>query len=128
MSNKKYTLQEVQSAAEKQAWLDFPKKGLYKAYPNWVCPLDTDIEKVFDPKRNELLHEGKAIRWVVRNEKDEIVGRIGAFYNPEKAAIEEQPTGGCGFFESIDDQEVANLLFDAARDWLKAHGMEAMDG
>jgi hypothetical protein len=73
MSNKKYTLQEVKSAAEKQAWLDFPKKGLYKAYPNWVCPLDTDIEKVFDPKRNELLHEGEAIRWVVCNEKGQIV-------------------------------------------------------
>ena len=57
MSNKKYTLQEVKSAADKQAWLDFPKKGLYKAYPNWVCPLDTDVEKVFDPKRNELLHD-----------------------------------------------------------------------
>ena len=38
------------------------------------------------------------------------------------------PTGGCGFFESINDQEVANLLFDAARDWLSARGLEAMDG
>lgn len=128
MNTKKYTLHEVTTPRDVRAWIDFPKKGLYKEYPNWVCPLDTDIEKVFDPKHNELFDEGEAIRWVVRNVEGQIVGRIGAFYNREKASIEEQPTGGCGFFESIDDQEVANLLFDASRDWLKARGMEAMDG
>lgn len=128
MKNEKYTLHEVKTAAEKRAWIDFPKQGLYKDYPNWVCPLDTDIEKVFDPAHNELFAEGEAIRWVARDEKGTIVGRIGAFYNREKASIEEQPTGCCGFYESIDDQEVANLLFDAARDWLKSKGMEAMDG
>lgn len=128
MNTKKYTLHEVTTPRDVHAWIDFPKKGLYKEYPNWVCPLDTDIEKVFDPKHNELFDEGEAIRWVVRNAEGQIVGRIGAFYNREKASIEEQPTGGCGFFESIDDQEVANLLFDASRDWLKARGMEAMDG
>ena len=128
MKNEKYTLHEVKTAAEKRAWIDFPKQGLYKDYPNWVCPLDTDIEKVFDPAHNELFDEGEAIRWVAHDEQGAIVGRIGAFYNREKASIEEQPTGCCGFYESIDDQQVANLLFDAARDWLKSKGMEAMDG
>ena len=127
MNSKKYTLQEVTTATLIHEWLDFPKK-LYKGNENWVCPLDVDVEEVFDPQKNELFAEGEAARWIARNDKGEIVGRIGAFYNREKAAIEEQPTGGCGFYESIDDQEVANLLFDAARDWLKAHGMEAMDG
>ena len=123
-----YTLCEVLTPSDRRAWIDFPKKGLYKEYPNWVCPLDVDVEKVFDPKHNELFAEGEAIRWVVRNSEGVIVGRIAAFYNREKAALEEQPTGGCGFFEAIDDQQVADLLFDAARDWLKARGMEAMDG
>lgn len=132
MNTQHYRLEEVQTPVQIKAWLDFPKR-LYKEYPNWVCPLDTDIEEVFDPARNELFHEGEAIRWVARNAAGEIVGRIGAFYNREKAAIEAkvpngQPTGGCGFYESIDDQQVANLLFDAARDWLKSKGMEAMDG
>jgi len=36
-------------------------------------------------------------------------------------------SGGCGFFECIDDQQAAFLLFDAARDWLKEKGYEAMD-
>ena len=37
-------------------------------------------------------------------------------------------SGGCGFFESIDDLQVAASLFDTARDWLKEHGYEAMTG
>ena len=127
MSTPRYRLEEVQTPAQIRGWLDLPKQ-LYTEYPNWICPLDTDIEEVFDPKRNELFTDGEAIRWVVRDADNRIVGRIGAFYNREKAAIEEQPTGGCGFFEAIDSQEVANLLFDASRDWLAAHGMEAMDG
>ena len=56
------------------------------------------------------------------------VGRIAAFYNNDKARKNEQPTGGMGFFECINDREAAFMLFDACRDWLKGKGMEAMDG
>ncbi|MDE5578863.1 MAG: hypothetical protein K2I85_02790 [Alistipes sp.] len=127
MDSQKYRLQEVSGPAAEREWLDFPKY-LYRGYPNWVCPLDNDIREVFDPKRNELFEDGEAVRWVVRDASGEIVGRIAAFYNREKAALEEQLTGCCGFFECIDSQQVADMLFDAARMWLASRGMEAMDG
>ena len=127
MDSQKYRLQEIAGSAAEREWLDFPKH-LYRGYPNWVCPLDDDIREVFDPKRNELFKDGEAVRWVVRDASGEIVGRIAAFYNREKAALEEQPTGCCGFFECIDCQQVADMLFDAARMWLASRGMEAMDG
>ncbi|MFQ8804070.1 MAG: hypothetical protein ACLR8Y_01720 [Alistipes indistinctus] len=94
-----------------------------------ICPLDQDIERRFDPKYNELLRNGEAIRWLALDTQGRTVGRIAAFYNPELAAAADgQPTGGCGFFESIDDQQVADLMFDAAKEWLAKKGMEAMDG
>ena len=127
MNTDKYILQEVTTSAQEREWLDLPKK-IYKGNRNWVCPLDQDITEVFDPARNEPFAEGEAVRWVVRNRAGEVVGRIAAFYNREKAAIEEQPTGGCGFFEAIDDQQVADMMFDASRMWLASRGMEAMDG
>ena len=123
MNSDKYVLQEVVTPALEREWLDLPKK-IYKGNRNWVCPLDTDIRKVFDPARNEQFADGEAVRWVVRNRAGEVVGRIAAFYNREKAALEEQPTGGCGFFESIDDQQVADLMFDASRMWLASRGMD----
>ena len=123
----KYTLEEVVSKAQQKEFIDLPKR-LYRNNRNWVCPFDGDIEKVFDPVKNKKFLDGEAIRWIARDDKGKVVGRIAAFYNNEDAAIEEQPTGGCGFFEAIDDQELANRLFDASRDWLRDKGMEAMDG
>ncbi len=123
----KYTLKEVKTAADERVWLHVDRK-IYKGNRNWVCPLDNDILTVFDPKKNEKFNGGEAIRWTAFDAQGEAVGRIAAFYNREQAAIEEQPTGGCGFFEAIDDQELANELFDAARMWLASRGMEAMDG
>ena len=123
----KYTLHEVTSAAQAREFLELTER-IYKDYPNWVRPLDNDIEAVFDPAKNRLFEDGEAIRWIARDDKGQTVGRIAAFYNRELAACNDQPTGGCGFFEAVDDSELARLLFDAARDWLASRGMEAMDG
>jgi GNAT superfamily N-acetyltransferase len=130
----KYNPQEVPNGRAngggdglRREFLDLPKR-LYKGNRNWVCPLDGDIESVFDPAKNKKFRDGEAARWIVRDESGRVVGRIAAFYNREDAALEEQPTGGVGFFEAENDQELANLLFDTAREWLAARGMEAMDG
>ncbi len=101
---------------------------IYKNDPNWVCPLEIMVENIFDPGKNVSFKNGDAIRWILTDEEGKTIGRIGAFYNTEKANIYEQPTGGVGFFECIDSQEAANLLFDTARYWLQSKGMEAMDG
>ena len=122
----KFHLQEVLTSHDAKRWLHLSKK-IYRDEPNWVCPLDGDIEKVFDPKSNHLFADGEAIRWIALDEKGEAVGRIAAFYNREQAKISDN-MGCCGFFESIDSQEVANMLFDAARKWLLERGLEGMDG
>lgn len=124
---KNYTLEVVVGRPQIREFLDLPKR-LYKGNRYWVCPFDMDVEKAFDPEKNEYYDNGDYIRWLARDSKGQVVGRIAAFYNEDIAKLNEQPTGGCGFFESINDQKVANLLFDAARDWLEERGMEAMDG
>ncbi|PRY15665.1 hypothetical protein CLV24_102289 [Pontibacter ummariensis] len=101
---------------------------LYKKDPNYIRPLDKDIDNVFDPKKNKLLRNGEAIRWIVKDDKGNLIGRVAAFINKKTANTYEQPTGGMGFFDCVNDQQAANLLLDACRDWLKERGMEAMDG
>ncbi len=124
----KYILKEVKTASDEKVWLHVDRP-IYKGNPMWVCPLDNDISRVFDPQVNKKFNNGEAIRWTAFDSATgEAVGRIAAFYENNASEDYEQPTGGCGFFESIDNQEVANLLFDACRDWLASKGMEAMDG
>lgn len=120
-------LHEVTTAADRQLFINMTR-SLYKNDPCWVQPWGQDIESVFDPMKNDQFVGGEAIRWILLDTTGQCIGRIAAFYNTESAAREEQPTGGSGFFECIDNQDAANILFDAARDWLATKGMEAMDG
>ena len=126
MSN--YILREVKCKSDERKWL-YVDRSLYQGYENWVCPLDNDILAVFDPERNKKFQDGEAIRWYVEDTTTgKAIARIAAFYDHETANGYEQPTGGCGFFEAPNSQEVANMMFDAAREWLQERGMEAMDG
>lgn len=101
---------------------------IYKNDKTWVCPLDNDIKAVFDPSKNSYFKHGKAERWVLTGDKNQLIGRIAAFIDFSLANTYDQPTGGTGFFECINDREAAFLLFDTAREWLREQGMEAMDG
>jgi GNAT superfamily N-acetyltransferase len=101
---------------------------IYKDDKTWVCPLDSDINAVFDPARNTYFRHGKAERWVLTNDSGDLTGRIAAFIDFNLANTYDQPTGGMGFFECVNDPEPAFLLFDTAKGWLKENGMEAMDG
>jgi len=106
-------------------WLSVPK-SLYRNDKNWVCPLDAEIEGIFNPDNNLCFERGKAVRWFLVNDSNEKIGRIAAFYDNKKVNHYKQPTGGAGFFECIDNQEAANMLFDTARRWLESQGMQAM--
>lgn len=119
---------EVSTASHVKAFLRLPVR-LYKGCPQWIRPLDQDIESVFNPKKNKTFRHGECTRWLLTRDDGEVVGRVAAFVN-EKTVHKgnEQPTGGMGFFECIDDRTAAFMLFDQCRRWLQERGMEAMDG
>jgi hypothetical protein len=102
---------------------------LYKNEPHWIRPLDKDIESVFDRERNKTFRHGVCTRWILSNDRGETIGRVAAFIN-EKTARKgnDQPTGGMGLFECIEDRVAAFMLFDQCKHWLQERGMEAMDG
>ena len=102
---------------------------LYKGNPYWIRPLDKDVAEVFDPQKNKSFKDGECIRWVVQDPSGRTVGRVAAFVNHKTATKDnDQPTGGMGFFECVEDEAVAFLMFEACKKWLLARGMEAMDG
>lgn len=100
-----------------------------KEDPNYIRPLDKDVDDVFNPEKNKQFKYGEAKRWVLRSAEGKLIGRIAAFitskYINHGTAF---PTGGAGFFDCINDQAAADILFNAAADWLRSKGMDAMDG
>lgn len=121
---------EVIEVKEHSAVKAFHQVGhdIYKDDQNWVPPLEILEDAAFDPTKNEFYKHGDGTRWILKDDNGKVIGRIGAFINGNRAYTFNQPTGGCGYFECIDDQKAANLLFDTAKAWLATRGMEAMDG
>jgi hypothetical protein len=103
-------------------------RNVYKNDNVWVCPFDNEIKAIFDPAKNPYFKHGETERWIIEDDKKNLLGRVAAFIDRNLASTYEQPTGGIGFFECIDNEQAAFLLFDTAREWLKTKGMEAMDG
>lgn len=102
---------------------------LNKNNPAWIRPLDKDILEVFNPKKNKAFRHGEAIRWILKNSQGKLIGRIAAFVNKKyKNKGDDVPVGGIGFFDCINDQAAADMLFDVAKHWLMQKGMQAMDG
>lgn len=115
---------EVQSKQQETLFIDFPI-NLYHTDEQYIHPLDKDIKAVFDPTKNKFYRHGNCIRWLFYKD-NELVGRVAAFVNNKYK--QDIPTGGIGFYECIDDLVVSKYIFDTAKDWLAAQGMEAMDG
>ena len=116
---------EVNSKKDKKDFIQIAC-SIYKNEKNWIRPLDKDINSVFDPKTNKAFRKGDVKRWILKN-NNETIGRIAAFYS-SKNDKEKLRVGGCGFFESIDDEEAAKMLFDTAKNWLEKNGYNSMDG
>lgn len=99
----------------------------YKSDKNFVPPLIMDRQKLLDTQKNPFYKHAK-IKLMLAYSGDEIVGRIAAITNENHNKTHNDKVGFFGFFESVNDQKVADKLFDSARDFLKASGMDTMRG
>jgi hypothetical protein len=101
--------------------------NFYKNNPNWVPPLIADRVKLLDTQKNPFFKHS-ILQSFIAEQNGRIVGRIAAIINDNHNKTHKDKVGFFGFFECIDDQEVANSLFDAASDWLRSRGMTSMRG
>jgi GNAT superfamily N-acetyltransferase len=98
-----------------------------KRFPQWVPPLRMSVYENLDTVKNPFFKRAEMQLFIA--EKDgKPVGRIAAIENRGHNEFHNEKTGFYGFFESIEDQEVANLLFQTAEAWIKNRGLTKMQG
>jgi GNAT superfamily N-acetyltransferase len=100
---------------------------IYADNPCWVPPLLMDRKKLIDRKNNPFYKHAE-MEMFLAGRDGEVVGRIAAVVNHNHIKEHGEKVGFFGFFECVDDQQVANLLFDAAKRWLTDRKMTAMRG
>ncbi|MBN19965.1 MAG: hypothetical protein CL678_01670 [Bdellovibrionaceae bacterium] len=109
-------------------FIGFPWK-IYnkKDHPQWVPPLRATVWDALDTEKNPFYKKAE-IQLFMATRNGQWVGRIAAIDNHAHNEFHKDQVGFYGFFECIDDQEVANRLFDVARTWLKKRGKTHMRG
>ena len=100
---------------------------IYKDDPVWAPDLIMDLRKRVNKKKHPFFEFGDADFYIAVKD-EEVVGRIAAIINPKHNDYYKDKTGFWGFFECVNDQQVANALFDTVRNQLKEKGRDVMRG
>jgi len=124
MSN--LVVKPVTSRGEQKQFIQFAWK-LYEGDPNWIPPLLMDYRRLLNYRAHPFYEEAQ-IQTFLATRGGQVCGRIAAIVNEAHNRSTGEQRGFFGFFESIDDQEVASALFDTARQWLAQRGMRAIRG
>lgn len=101
--------------------------SIYSGDPHWVPQLRIAVKELLDRAKHPFYANAEAEFFVARRD-GRTVGRIAAIIDRNHNKFHEENAGFFGFFESIDNQEVANALLQTAREWVKARGAEFIRG
>ncbi|MEA4812064.1 MAG: hypothetical protein VB108_05810 [Anaerolineaceae bacterium] len=116
----------VDSKARQKKMVEFQFE-LYKDCPQWVPPFKQDIYMMMNKKKHPFYDHSISDQFLA--EKDgKIVGRIAALLNRPFNAYHHTNDAEFYLFDCINDQEVANALFDKVAEWAKEHGMNRLVG
>jgi hypothetical protein len=102
-------------------------KEVFRFDTTWVSPLDFEFRERLSPKKNPLFQRAEVALFTARK-NGRIVGRCSATVDREYLRIHHDDTGFFGFFDTIDDEEVAVALMTRAENWLRDRGMKRMFG
>ncbi len=116
----------VTTKNERKQFIQFPYDH-YKDDEYWIAPLKMEQKKLIDRDKNPFYENGE-IALFLAEQNGQICGRIAAIQDRRFNEFHGNKTGFFGFFECINDESVANLLFKVASDWLSERGHDKVLG
>lgn len=117
---------EVKTKDQLKAFINFPWQ-IYANDPNWVPPIKKEVSRLLDPKHHPFWEHARRALFIAY-ENGKVVGRISAQVDDNYNKLWQEKLGSFGFFECVNNQAVANELFDAAANWVKKEGMNILRG
>lgn len=120
---------DIIDVESQKSWSGFLKLPwiIYQDNDYWVPPLLSEVREILDTERNPFwLHAQRKIFLAVKENAP--IGRIVAVVDKNHNDFHEDKVGFFGFFECVNDIEVATGLWDKAKNWLKANCMNIMRG
>ncbi len=108
---------------------DFVRAGheVFAGDPQWVAPLELMLRERLDPSKDPF-HRHAEVALFTAWKHGRLVGRTSATVDQSWLATWNDATGHFGYFDTIDDLEVASALLSSAEAWLRSRGMKRMNG
>ncbi|MGA2262761.1 MAG: hypothetical protein ABSH28_15170 [Acidobacteriota bacterium] len=119
-------VRKVETNKELAEFIDLPWT-IYQNYPHWVPPLKKEVEKLITPGKHPFWNHAQRELYIALT-NGRIAGRIAAIRDEHHDKVHGEKAGFFGFFETIEDYETAEALFNAARSWCKARGCTFVRG
>ena len=113
---------DTKSKKEVNEFVDLPFK-LFKDVPQWVPPLKSGVKDVLDRNKHPY-HEHSDADFFVAKDGDEVVGRIAVLENKVYNKYHNKKQASFYLYDSVDDQKVAEKLFECAFEWSHKRGLE----
>ena len=126
MTTTSILVEPVNSKRDQKAFIRFPWE-LYKGDPNWIPPLIMNIKELLNYSKHAFYDNAEIQTFLARRD-GKIVGRIAAIIDRAHNKFHKEERGMFGFYESIDDQDVSNALFDTAKAWFAERNIFLMRG
>jgi GNAT superfamily N-acetyltransferase len=100
---------------------------LHRRDPHWIPPLRTNQKEMVGFARHPFYDDAEGQAFIALRD-GRAVGRVHAILNHAHNRYYKESRGFFGFFECIDDSNVASALFDAVRQWFAAKGITQIRG
>jgi GNAT superfamily N-acetyltransferase len=117
---------QVASRGDQREFMRLPFR-LYAQDPNWVPPLVRNQEELVGFRRHPF-HENAIVTNFLASRDGQVAGRVTAIVNHGHNQRFEEKRGFFGFFDCINDRQVAHALFQQACQWLRQQGMTDVRG
>jgi hypothetical protein len=101
--------------------------AIYRGDPWWVPPLLSDMKKLLDKSNHPFFLHSEADFFLARRD-GKWVGRVAAILNKNHNQFHSEKAAFFGFFESVDDRDVAVELLTRAERWARDKGMSVLRG
>ena len=119
-------VREARDRRDLKRFIDLPYR-LHARDPVWVPPLRRDVESLLSRTRNPFFEHAEA-EYFIAERAGQVVGRIAAISNRLHNETHGDRVGFFGFFETVDDQSVADALLEKAAEWCRARSHNVLRG
>jgi GNAT superfamily N-acetyltransferase len=122
-------IEKVDTTSKKQVneFVEFPFQ-IYEGVEQWVPPILADIKTMLNSQKHPFYEHSDAEFFVARDDDGKMLGRIGFLENKPSNKYHDKKVACFYLFESVDDQSVAEKLFETGYDWAHKRGLNQILG